>query len=140
MTKSNLLSPRSSRIFGASNAFVAVLLAVLAFVAVQTRFWLIDLPLAAVALLLVASAVGLLAKRSWAERVLRVAAWAAFGLGLALTALLVLTIAFLRGVHGELGTVAMATCGLVIALLVPYVIVLPGLELVWLGRRGDSTP
>ncbi|HEY2405929.1 MAG TPA: hypothetical protein VGI10_08000 [Polyangiaceae bacterium] len=138
MTTDYVLSPRARWIFAASNAFVGALFIVLCFVVIKTRFWLVDLPLVVVVLLLEASALGLFARRSWAERVLRVAAWAAFACGLALSALLVLTIAFLRGVYGEMSGVAMATCGLVVALVIPYLIVLPALELSWLGPRRDS--
>ena len=124
--------------FAVWNATAAAVLLVGVYLVVQPRFWALDVPLTAVALLELTSAVALLAKLSWARRALTVAAWVSFVLGLLVVSLIVLTMVFLRGIHGDYGVAALAVSGLIVALLVPYVIVLPALELLWLKRRGSE--
>ena len=132
---------RVSIAFGVWNAIAAVVLLSGAFLVVQPRFWALDVPLALIALVQGVSALGLLTRRAWAERALRVAAWSAFVLGLLVLSAIVLSMVFLRGIHGDYGVAALAVSGLIIALLVPYVLVLPVLELLWLGRqRAESRP
>jgi hypothetical protein len=81
------------------------------------------------------SAVGLLAKLPWAMRALTVSAWASFGLGLLVVSLILLTMVFLRGIHGDFGVAALAVSSLIVALLVPYILLLPTIELLWLKRQ-----
>lgn len=120
--------------FGVSNAVVALILLVGVFVVVTPRFWGLDVPAAVIALLELVSAVALLANFPWARRALRIAAWVSLGLGSLLVALVVISMAFLRGIHGDYGVAALAVSGLIVALLVPYVVVLPTLQLLWLKR------
>ena len=127
--------------FGVLNALSALVLLVGLFAVVQPRFWALDVPLSLIALSLLVSAVGLLAKLPWAMRALSVAAWLSFGLGLLVVSLILLTVVFLRGIHGDYGVAALAVSGLIVALLVPYTVVLPALELLWLKRqRSESRP
>ena len=121
--------------FGVLNALCALVLSVGLFGVIQPRFWALDVPLSIIALLQLVSAVGLLAKLPWALRALSVAAWVSFVLGLVIVFLIVLTMLFLRGIHGDYGVAALAVSGLIVALLVPYVVVLPALELLWLKRQ-----
>jgi len=126
--------------FGVLNALSALVLLVGLFGVVQPRFWALDVPLAMIALLELASAVGLLAKLPWALRALSVSAWVSFGLGLLVVSCILLTIVFLRGIHGDYGVAGLAVSALIVALLVPYTIVLPAVELLWLKRqRGESS-
>jgi len=127
--------------FGVLNGLSALVLLVGLLGVVQPRFWALDVPLSLIALCLLVSAVGLLAKLPWALRALAVAAWVSFVLGLLVISLIVLTIVFLRGIHGDYGVAALAVSGLIVALLVPYTVVLPALELLWLKRqRAESRP
>ena len=127
--------------FGVLNALSALVLLVGVFGVVQPRFWALDVPLTAIALVLLVSAVGLLAKLPWALRALTVAAWVSFALGLLVVSLILLTMVFLRGIHGDFGVAALAVSSLIVALLVPYTIVLPALELLWLKRQSaESRP
>lgn len=121
--------------FGILNALSALILLVGLFGVVQPRFWALDVPLVIIALLELVSAVGLLAKLPWALRALTVSAWASFGLGLLVVSLIVLTMVFLRGIHGDFGVAALAVSSLIVALLVPYILVLPTIELIWLKRQ-----
>jgi hypothetical protein len=121
--------------FGILNAVSALVLLVGLFGIVQPRFWALDVPLVAIALLELVSAVGLLAKLPWALRVLTVSAWVSFGLGVLVVSLILFTMVFLRGIHGDFGVAALAVSSLIVALLVPYVLVLPTIELLWLKRQ-----
>ena len=107
----------------------------------QPRFWALDVPALLIAGVQLTSAVALLAKLRWALRALTVAAWVSFVLGLLVVFLIVITMVFLRGIHGDYGVAALAVSGLIVALLVPYIVVLPALELLWLGKqRAEPKP
>jgi hypothetical protein len=121
--------------FGALNALSALVLLIGLFGVVQPRFWALDVPLTLIALVELVSAVALLANLPWALRALTVAAWASFVLGLLVVSMILLTIVFLRGIHGDYGVAALAVSALIVALLVPYTLVLPALELLWLKRQ-----
>ncbi len=127
--------------FGVLNALSALVLLVGVYGVVEPRFWALDLPLSCIALVDLVSAVGLLAKLPWALRALTVAAWVSFVFGLLVVSLILLTLVFLRGIHGDYGVAALAVSLLIVALLVPYTLVLPALELLWLKRqRAESVP
>ena len=121
--------------FGVLNALTALVLFLGVFVVVEPRFWALDVPAFVIAALELVSAVALLAKRRWALRALALAAWVSFVLGLLVVSLVVLSMAFLRGIHGDYGVAALAVSGLIVLLLLPYVVALPALQLLWLKRH-----
>ena len=122
-------------IFAVLNALVAVILVVGVFGLIQPRFWALDVPAGLLSAVELVSAVALFARLPWALRALLVSAWVTFAIGLLLVGLIVLTMVFLRSVHGEDGFVATAVSGLVVALLVPYTLLLPAVQLLWLKRQ-----
>jgi len=64
-----------------------------------------------------------------------------FVLGMTIVTLIAITIVFLRGIHGDYGLAALAVSSLIVALLVPYTVLLPALQLLWLKRqRVESRP
>ena len=127
--------------FGVLNAVSALVLLVGVFAVVQPRFWVLDVPAAIIAIASLVSAVALLARLPWALRALTVSAWVSFVLGLTIVTLIAITIVFLRGIHGDYGVAALAVSSLIILLLVPYTVVLPAIELLWLKRqRAESRP
>jgi cellulose synthase/poly-beta-1,6-N-acetylglucosamine synthase-like glycosyltransferase len=127
--------------FGVLNAVSALVLLVGVFGVVEPRFWALDVPAAIIALVQLVSAVSLLGRLPWALRALTVSAWVSFALGLTIVTLVAITIVFLRAIHGDYGLAALAVSGLIIALLVPYTVLLPALELLWLKRqRAESRP
>jgi hypothetical protein len=121
--------------FGVLNAVSALVLLVGVFAVVQPRFWVLDVPAAIIAFVDLVSAVGLLARLPWALRALTVSAWVSFVLGLTIVTLIIVTIVFLRGIHGDYGVAALAVSSLIVLLLVPYTVVLPALQLLWLKRQ-----
>jgi len=122
-------------LFAVSNALVALILLVGVFGLVQPRFWALDVPAGVLALVELVSAISLFARLPWALRALSLAAWVTFAGGLLLVALIVLTMVFLRSIHGEDGLVATAVSGLIVLLLVPYTLLLPIAQLLWLKRQ-----
>ena len=132
---------RARVVFAALNALVALMLLVGVFGLIQPRFWALDIPAAALSAVELVSAVALFARLPWALRALSVSAWVTFVGGLLLVGLIVLTMVFLRSVHGEDGMVATAVSGLIVALLVPYTLLLPAAQLLWLKRQlGERRP
>ncbi|HKO47105.1 MAG TPA: hypothetical protein VJV79_05240 [Polyangiaceae bacterium] len=121
--------------FAVLNAVSALILLLGVFGVVEPRFWALDVPAALIALALLVSTVGLLGRLPWALRALEVAAWVSFVLGLTVVSLVVITIVFLRGIHGDYGLGALLISTLIVLLLVPYTVVLPALELLWLKRQ-----
>jgi len=103
--------------------------------ALPLRFWLIDVPLAAAVVALVASAIAALARVAWAERALSVAAWVLLGLGLVLVFATTVSMGFLSGVHGEFGSMGVLVMALALALVVPYALAYPLIQLAWVFRR-----
>ena len=93
-----------------------------------------------VAALELASGVGLLAGAGWASRVARAAGVVALGTGLVLVTLLALAASWLSGVYGPVGMGGGIILALVAALALPYLVVLPCVELVCIGPRVASPP
>ncbi|MEO6599026.1 MAG: hypothetical protein ABIQ16_04080 [Polyangiaceae bacterium] len=132
------LSNAARLTFGISNLAVTSVLVGGLFVVVRPRFWGLDMPLALIALLQLVSGAALLLRLPWAAGALRISAWVSFVAGLLVISLVVLSMVFLRGILGDYGVAAIAVSGLIVALLVPYVLVLPALELLWLKRASES--
>jgi hypothetical protein len=126
--------------FGIANIAVAVFVAVGVFRLLPTRWWVVDAGAVIVALLLGASGGALLADAPIAERLTRAAAMVVLVLGLALFAAISLTASWISGVYGQVGAGGAIIFGLVAALVLPYVVVLPAVELVWVGPRERKAP
>jgi hypothetical protein len=125
-------------VFAVLNALVATILLIGVFGLIQPRFWALDVPAGLLSAVELVSAVALFARLPWALRALALAAWVTFVGGLFLVGMIVLTMVFLRSVHGEDGFAASAVSGLVIALLVPYTLLLPSAQLLWLKRQPNE--
>jgi hypothetical protein len=106
--------------------------------ALPLRWWGMDVPVALVVTGLLASSAAALRKPELAPRLLRGAAIALLVLGLGLVAAFGLSVAFLAGVNGPFGAFGMLLMGLVVALVAPYALVYPALQLWWLGRERES--
>jgi hypothetical protein len=136
---------KAAVVFGSIHLFAALLVLFGVFVALPARWMPVDAAALAIAALLAGSGAALLAKAPWAERFARVAAAALLVVGLALVAALALTVSYLAGVYGPVGRGGAVILALVAALVLPYLVVLPIVELVWLARParaplGDAAP
>jgi len=108
--------------FGALNLASAGVLTIGVFGGLPDRYWPVDIAAAALIALLLASGIGLVLRTSWCTRCAEVTAAASLAVGL---------VPIGRG-----GSIIFV---LVLALAVPYLVAIPALELVWLGRAVRST-
>jgi hypothetical protein len=121
--------------FGAANIALALFTAYGVFRLLPTRWWLVDGGAVIVVALGLSSGVALLRSSPHAERLTRVAAAVLLAIGLVLFAALVGTAAYLSSVYAQVGTTGAIIFGLVAALVLPYLVVLPAAELAWLGPK-----
>ncbi len=127
---------RRARIgFGVANLAVAVFVVVGVFRFLPTRWWVVDTGAVIVGLLLGSSGLTLLAKAKIAEPLTRIASALVLAIGLALFTAIVATAGWIGGVYGQVGASGAIIFGLVAALVLPYVVVLPAVELAWIGPR-----
>ena len=124
----------AARIFAVGNALLALALVCGVFVALPVRFWGVDGPSVVLAALLVISSFGLLRQTTWRYRALRISALCELAIGLVAIAAMLLAIAYLGGIHGEVGRSGLVIAMVGSALLIPYLIVYPSLQLIWLHR------
>jgi hypothetical protein len=127
-----MLTRRAALVFGAGNVLTAGLVALGVFVGLPGRWWPVDVGAAAIVALELASGIGLLRGTGWATLATRVAGGVALALGLLVVTLLAVTASWLSGVYGPVGKGGAIVLALVAALALPYVVVLPVVELAWL--------
>jgi hypothetical protein len=127
-----MLTRRAALVFGIANLTTAALLVLGVFVALPARWWPVDTGAAVLVALEVASGVGLLTRASWGTLAAKVAGAVALALGLLVVSLLAVTASWLSGVYGPVGRGGGLVLALVAALALPYAVVLPLVELVWL--------
>jgi len=119
--------------FGTANLVSAALVGLGVFGGLPTRYWVIDVPAVVVIVLLGAAGAGLLARSTWGAPVARIASIVTLVLGLGLVGILALTASYLRGIYGPVGQGGALILTLVAALALPYLVVLPAVQLAWLG-------
>jgi hypothetical protein len=117
----------------ASAAGIAALL-----IALPMRYWAIDVPGSLLCALAAASALGLVRQSSWWSRALRVSALSALVFGLAALSALALGVSYLGGVHGELGRMTIGTWIAGSLFLLPYLVLYPALQLLWLHAQSRT--
>jgi hypothetical protein len=127
--------------FGFADLVSAALIYLGVFQGLPTRWWPIDAAAVVVLALFASAGIGLLGQASWASKVAWVASAVSLTLGILLVATLALTAGFLSGVYGPVGRGGALILALVAALSLPYLVVLPAAQLVWLGpfRRVKSS-
>jgi hypothetical protein len=139
---SSTQAPRSRGLaitFGVANLIAAAVIAVGVFAGLPSRYWLVDGGAAILIVAMGAAGVGLLARLPWAPLVARSASLLSLVLGLALIASLAFSVSFLLGVYGPVGKGGVILFVLIIALVFPYLVLLPAAQLVWLGPREASS-
>jgi hypothetical protein len=150
-----MFSSRAALVFGIADLVTAALIVFGVFVALPARWVPVDSVAAVLAALKVASSSTLLiAARNaarqadgtwgyapvdrWARRLARVAAAASLLVGLCVVTALALTASWLGGVYGSVGVGGAIVLALVAALALPYLIVLPAVELLWFAPRSEA--
>ncbi len=124
--------------FGFGNLLIAGILATADYAIPRNSLWL-DLPLAALVLLLWIGGLGALFRQTWATRLIRVSAIGLLAFGLLSIAVLALTTAFLFGVHGHFLRDGVELVVIGFALLVPYALIYPLLVLATTTRAGTGS-
>lgn len=116
--------------FGVGNLVTAVLLAVGVYM-MPLRHVAIDALLVLAAIVTAVSGATLLANVSWAPKLQRIAALTLLAFGLVAVALAVLTLVFLAGVHGRWLEAGIPITYAAVALIVPYAVVYPIVQLLF---------
>jgi hypothetical protein len=121
-------------VFAILNLVSAALAFVGVFVALPTHWWPVDVGAVVLVVLQAGAGAGLLLRAPWGERAARAASFFALGIGLALVATLAVTASYLAGIYGPVGRGGAIILALVAALTLPYLVVLPLTELLWLKK------
>jgi hypothetical protein len=130
------MTRRSAVVFGVIDLITAALVVLGVFVGLPDRWWPVDAGSAGIAVLMVAAGGGLIAGAPWASSAARAASGVALAVGLSTVALLALAASYLRGIYGPVGSGGAVIMVLVAGLVLPYMVALPAVQLVWLGRGG----
>jgi hypothetical protein len=134
------MKPAVPWLFAVANALIAGLVAFGVFAGLPDRWLWVDVPAILVILLLLGASVALVRQGSWSFNVVRIAAGLVLVFGLVVIAGLTSAAAFLSGVLGETGRAGFIVFVTVIALVLPYLVIYPGLQLLWAfgALRSDS--
>jgi hypothetical protein len=125
-------SRRAAVVFGLAHLITAAVVVLGVFAGLPSRWIPVDLATSVLTMVQLASAYGLLARTRWAATVSRVAAMLGLLVGLSLVTALAVTATWLSSIYGPVGRGGAIVMALVAALALPYLVVLPVLELVWL--------
>lgn len=120
--------------FCVGNSMIAVAILLLVFFALPVRWWPVDLPAIALATLLGLSAFALATRTPWQRILLKISALICLLVGMLVVAAASLSVAFLSGTHGDLGKNGMLIMAVAIGLIVPYLIIYPCAQLLWIHR------
>jgi hypothetical protein len=133
------MSARGARLlFGAANVVNALLIAFGVFVALPSRWWPVDTAAVVLVLLQLVSGAGLVTASPWAPKVARAASAVALAMGLFTVTVLAVTASWLSGIYGPVGKGGSVVLALVAALVLPYLVVLPLVQLVWLRPKAPG--
>jgi hypothetical protein len=129
------MPPRGAWTFGAAHAVTALLLGWSVFRCLPARWMPVDATASVLVMLDLAAAAGLLWHAPWGPSAARAASIASLAVGLVALGLLGAAASWLSGVYGPVGAGGAAIMVLAAALALPYLVVRPCVELVYLGPR-----
>jgi hypothetical protein len=132
-------SQRLRMAYVVADAIAALVVLLGVFVGLPTRWAVVDVPAAILIVLLAASCVALVRQPAKMALIVRNVAFVQLALGLLLFALGAWTAAYLNGVYGPVGRGGALILVLVIAIALPYLIVLPATKLLWIGPSARAT-
>jgi hypothetical protein len=104
-------------------------------IGLPARWWLVDVAGTVLALACLASAFGLLRARAWGRPLALAVSWATLVIGTATVSALCFALAHLAGAYGPVGAGGAILLGVIAALVLPYLVGLPLLQLSWLRRQ-----
>jgi hypothetical protein len=123
---------RVAIVFGVADLLTAALVTLGIFVGLPARWAVVDVAAGVLVALKIASGLSLIVRVRWAPTMTIAAAAVALALGLALVTSLALTASWLSGVYGPVGRGGALLLTLVAALTLPYLVVVPAVQLFWL--------
>lgn len=124
--------------FGIADLVAALLIALGVFGGLPDRWWPVDTVAVLLVALLGAAGVGLVLQAPWVARFARVACAVTLVAGLCSVATLALTASYLGGIYGPVGRGGAIILVLLAALALPYLVIFPSVQLLWLGRVGGN--
>jgi hypothetical protein len=127
-----MLSRRAALTFGTANLVTAVFVVLGVFWGLPARWAPVDAAAVVLALLELASGIGLVMHTRWALVASRAACGIALAMGLFLVTVLAVTASWLSGVYAPIGPGGALIFLMIIVLVAPYLVVLPLVELAWL--------
>lgn len=116
----------------AAQALLGVLLLGGVWVGLPARWPWVDVPGSALGAAALLVAAGLFARLPWAQRVARIVLWSELVIGSALVTLLAMSAAQLAGSYGPVGGGGALLMLTIAALVLPYLIAWPALQLWWM--------
>jgi hypothetical protein len=128
-------SRRTALVLGIADALTAALVVFGVFVGLPTRWWPVDSAAAILAVIELASGVGLVTGARWAAGLALLAGAIALTLGLFAVTTLAVTASWLGGVYGAVGHGGAIVLALVAALVFPYLVVLPMMQILCLRAQ-----
>lgn len=123
--------------FALGNVLPASVLSVALF-ALPVRWWPADVVVSLAVMVILASSATVMSRPAFGRAALRVGAIALLGVGMLVVGAAVLSLAFLAGVHGDFGRGGVTLMTLVALLFLPYGLLYPSIQLLWLGPRPRS--
>jgi hypothetical protein len=121
--------------FALGNLLIALGVLLAIFVGRSERLWLLDLPSLGLSALLLLSAFGLARATPWRLWVLRVVAGTGMAIGISLGLVVAGAALYAAHVHAALVSDDASTFTLVSALALPYLLLYPGAQLLWVQRQ-----
>jgi hypothetical protein len=125
-----------ARVIACAQLLLGVFLLIAVWGLLPARYAPIDVAGSALALLQLTASAGLFVRKPWAARVALIAGWAALVAGATLATLLAVTVAHLSGTYGPVGAGGAVLMAVIAALVLPYLVFLPALQVAWLRARG----
>jgi hypothetical protein len=123
-----------ARLIACTQLLLALLVLGGVWLGLPARWLWVDAPGTALGVASVVAAVALLRGESWAPALSRVVLWAELVLGTACVTLLAVSAAQLAGSYGPVGAGGALLMVTIAALVLPYFVVLPALQLRWLVK------
>ena len=121
-----------------THLLLAVLMLFGIWVTLPARWLPVDVIGSALAAFGLVSVVGLVLGKRWGSALARVTSWALLSAGCVTVSALALTVAHLSGLYGPVGAGGGLLMGTMAALVLPYLVGIPVLQLVWLRPTADS--
>lgn len=127
------------RVAAAFELLVAILLIAGIWTALPARWWPVDAVGTTLAVVLTGGAVGLLLKKKWGIWLSVAASWLTLAIGLVTISALAFSLSYLAGLYGPIGAGGAMILGAAAALLLPYLVGLPVIQLILLRRQSRTT-